>query len=1079
MASDGIGSGVTAREESFEMQSPPLGAPSTLGLVRALLTIPLLLAPADAQGTVATQLFGPFGAAGGAGVPPPGPFRLLAATHGFGQLLPHRVFELDGSGNPTMQVVDVRSLADIIDNVAANNPIHAIQPWPQSATLPNGLGGNQFIAVRFTGDIDLTTVLDSSVAGQASFGLLGTITVVAVNPALGTVVPVPGRAFIGGRTYAGTSVGGQLPLQTWFSASGGQLVANPGIDNDQDGVPDGLGFPGTEPATSFAGDVLLANPATFVFVPDADGDLATHETFPAGREIRLQVSTAVHSTGGPTLADPALAAATVGPDTIAPEVRFVPFGGPLISPGDGDVGVDPGTSIRVVFTEPLQPLSVGSLPDGSFPGLSPAIAVRFGPPGYVTDVPFTALPASPFDLSLYVLTPAFAFPGEGPAGLACGPFNRVDVAVNPGTLQDLVQNTNQLAAATFFETGAGPGLVNAPVAPDAIYAATVGATPSLAVIDLNGFGASTGDPTFDFSLSEGHSNYPNNPNVHFQGTSLLPPLAPGSCTVDGGSAGVFTLTLDSNLDARLVRPPLVRSLGDMMLGHALDGTFDDAPAPFGCQAGGGNVCALDGLKIVSTALGGPNTLEPDGPTGILTPGAENLISWAPHPNPPPMQFPPLCIAPNIGTQEPTSVDSGLAHVNLLAPGDPFGDPGLGIPPSGLLTPEQNAFFQGPTQGEILITNCTPYQVRQQVGHFLYAVDRVAGEVVVFSSNRMTVIDRIPLPDPTTLAMSPELDFLAVVNQTADTVSFVDIDPASATFHTVVHELQVGSAPRGIAWEPGNEDIIVCNEGDDTLSIVSAFTFQVRKVVGAGQDGPFEVAITPRQTQFGFLRNVYFAYILGRDGQVSVFESGPNGVNGWGYDDVIGQAGVVFASPKTIQADPLDVNSAVWIVHEGPFPSGVPGEGALSKLVFDSGLLGQINLTGADLGHPHFRDMQLRVLVSVGEAELSGIPLDIAFDDLRNLGGLANEHSVFSAGTPVPVNGKGLVRRLPGSGAWVNTNEPRYAFLSVPNPRGGQGVVDVLRLDVAGTPRIDTNAHQVGVQSIPLPGVATLMDYFRQ
>ena len=116
---------------------------------------------------------------------------------------------------------------------------------------------------------------------------------------------------------------------------------------------------------------------------------------------------------------------------------------------------------------------------------------------------------------------------------------------------------------------------------------------------------------------------------------------------------------------------------------------------------------------------------------------------------------------------------------------------------------------------------------------------------------------------------------------------------------------------------------------------------------------------------------------------------------------------------------------------------------------------------------------------MGERVLSGIPLDIAFDDLRNFGGLANEHSIFSAGTPIPVNGKGLVRQLPVSGAWVNTNEPRYAFLSVPNPTRGQGVVDVLQLDVAGTPRIDTNAHQPGVQSIPLPGVAGLMDYFGQ
>src|SRR6185369_11990429 len=95
------------------------------------------------------------------------------------------------------------------------------------------------------------------------------------------------------------------------------------------------------------------------------------------------------------------------------------------------------------------------------------------------------------------------------------------------------------------------------------------------------------------------------------------------------------------------------------------------------------------------------------------------------------------------------------------------------------------------------------------------------EIVVLNSNRMTVIDRIPTQDPTTLAMSPNLNLLAVVNQTANLVSFIDIDPHSSTFHQVVQETSVGERPRGIAWEPGNEDILVCNENESTLSVISA------------------------------------------------------------------------------------------------------------------------------------------------------------------------------------------------------------------------------------------------------------------
>ncbi|MBO24301.1 MAG: hypothetical protein CMO65_03750, partial [Verrucomicrobiales bacterium] len=72
------------------------------------------------------------------------------------------------------------------------------------------------------------------------------------------------------------------------------------------------------------------------------------------------------------------------------------------------------------------------------------------------------------------------------------------------------------------------------------------------------FGGGTGNPTWEYqNYAQGNSNYPNDPNVFFQGSQMLPPLLPGTCTFNGGSAGVFTLTRDSNLDDRLVRSPLV------------------------------------------------------------------------------------------------------------------------------------------------------------------------------------------------------------------------------------------------------------------------------------------------------------------------------------------------------------------------------------------------------------------------------------------------------------------------------------------------------------------------------------------
>jgi hypothetical protein len=44
--------------------------------------------------------------------------------------------------------------------------------------------------------------------------------------------------------------------------------------------------------------------------------------------------------------------------------------------------------------------------------------------------------------------------------------------------------------------------------------------------------------------------------------------------------------------------------------------------------------------------------------------------------------------------------------------------------------------------------------------------------------------------------------------------------------------------------------------------------------------------------------VYFAWILNRSGKLALFESGPGGVNGWGYDDVIGVAPMTFDQPLT-------------------------------------------------------------------------------------------------------------------------------------------------------------------------------------
>ena len=345
------------------------------------------------------------------------------------------------------------------------------------------------------------------------------------------------------------------------------------------------------------------------------------------------------------------------------------------------------------------------------------------------------------------------------------------------------------------------------------------------------------------------------------------------------------------------------------------------------------------------------------------------MSWAPHPNPPPLVFPPLCVSPAIGGMEPTSVDTTVT--NLLLPGaTPLGIPDACLPPQGLLTPEQNGFFQGPSLPASDVSMCSTYALRQQIGHFLYLCDRVAGEVVVLNSNRMTVLDRIPQPDPTSLAMSPDLDFLAVTNQAAGTVSFISTDPNSSNFHQVVKVTSVGKSPTGITWESGNEDVFVCNSGDNTVSIISAFSLAVRKTLSNQLSGPFEVVTTPRQLGFGLFRGVYYAYILNSNGTVSLFESGPDGVNGWGFDEIIGQPEFTFDNPTDIAVDVSNINSAIWVAHQNPLdfdgsPTGQTG-GALSNMVLESGTIGIIPLDPGFFANPSLRDLNFAINASVGE-----------------------------------------------------------------------------------------------------------------
>jgi hypothetical protein len=1068
--------------------------PSFLRLLPALAT---LLVPACGGGS---------GGGGGSGS-----FFIVEVSNGFGRILPHQIAELDPLTQlPTTQILEVRNYETLVENLTFQNLLRPPTEWPAQAVLPSGVGGNHFLVARFSRALDPTSVLSTTESGA----LGGAIEVRAVNPLTGEFRTIGGRALVGGQTYGPeTDLDGNLIFQPWVTLDSGDLGDELDVLH-----PLGLGFPGTEPASAFIGAADLLGPEALVFVVDEDGDLRTHETFPAGLPIQMKITEAVLSGSGRALTGAGLASSTVGPDTIAPELLVSGVSqDPAISPARGEQEVDPETSVIVEFTEPVQLLTVGSLDDGTPPTLSGAIQLSFGPSTARTAVPFMVRPISVYDLTRVELEPVYAFPGTGPTipGVQCDNlFGTVNVRVNIGQFRDLsVRGPNGLGVFntqsrdSFFVTREGTGLVNAPVVPDAIYIGRTGSVQGISVIDLNGFGAGTGNPLYEIAepIKFGNSNYPNNPNVALQGAFMIPPLVAGTCTFNGGSAGVFTLTKDSSLRDMVATSPLLESVGDMAIGHALDTTFNNEQ-PFGCQSGGGNICVQGGLKQIRIIPGGPNTVASSHVANLpilkADDGVENLVSWAPHPNPPPLVFPPLCLSPLIGGQEPTSIVTTCAPAavggcnftygapftavggptlqNLLVPGpNPFGNPSIGLPPQSALSAELNSFFEGPSTPQPLPSLCQPYMIRQQVGHFLYVVDRVASEIVVFNSNRFTVLDRIRLLDPTSLAMSPNLDFLAVTNEGADQVSFIDIDPSSATFHQVVKTTTVGVGPTGICWENSNEDIFVCNQGEGTVSILSGFTLDVRKTLRNQIQRPVDVTLTPRQTVFGFARGVYFGYILNQNGTVAFFESGPDGINGIGFDDVVGSLPFRFLRPKAIQADPTNLNSAAWVVHENPLDAegndSGQGGGAISNFAITGGLPLPIPLDPGPFTSPQIRELEFGVLASIAEGAigLSGIPVDIAFDNMRNLTALTNYGTTFSAGNNISYNGKSLVRIL--GGAALQGNSPQFMFVAVPNP----GVIDVFDMTSGAFERVDTNVFFDGTDSIPAPNATVVVDYFRQ
>jgi YVTN family beta-propeller protein len=162
------------------------------------------------------------------------------------------------------------------------------------------------------------------------------------------------------------------------------------------------------------------------------------------------------------------------------------------------------------------------------------------------------------------------------------------------------------------------------------------------------------------------------------------------------------------------------------------------------------------------------------------------------------------------------------------------------------------------------------------------------------------------PLPFGSAVTPDLLRLFVVHTAEGRVSVVDTDPASPAFLREIEEIAVGHRPLGIAAGPDGADVFVVNSGDDSISIIDVASLTVRKTLTSPLlQQPCDIAIGPTELPLGpaFSSGTFHAYISNAAGaDVAIYESGPAGPAGLGFDDIVGAVnsadGNTAAGPAT-------------------------------------------------------------------------------------------------------------------------------------------------------------------------------------
>ena len=693
------------------------------------------------------------------------------------------------------------------------------------------------------------------------------------------------------------------------------------------------------------------------------------------------------------------------------------------------------------------------------------------------------------------------------------PLSAPQIAVNMGVCGYFRETMDTGFAAT-FTVNSGGHYVNAPVCPQALYYAM--GPGGLGVVDLDGNGFTTNDPDFSkvalvtseafyYRYGNAGMGLGNNYSYGSRAVQNAPPyVGLGSNTpmpgVNEGSSGIDTVVRDSKGSATLFPPPGFKfaNITDVEVGDFLDTLFFDQGNPWSHKS--------FHISAVNQAAQG-NYMN-------------NLIATPPTPNPPPLTI-PIGMTPThvildefnlseegafvIMGKEVFTVDmntltmgmsvathTGFIHLKPAElAGSAVDEP---FPPNPTIWGSAFVDFMntGPVADSSTIGLGMIYGSRQQIGNFLFVADRANNVVQVLNSNTMDVITTLSgLNMPDGVSVSPDLRRLYVSNSGGQSVSVFNANPRDQDFLYPVAEVWVGSQPKGICCQPDGEDVFVCNYGSSTISIINPKTNTVRKTLSSLLKKPWDCVMGPRQTTFGFQTGVFHGYIANYGGNnVLVYESGPDGFGGIGYDDILdpvpeksstGNQWLPIQEPRGICWDPAYYQQNV--LSGGCYVAHRAGSHAMvSRIQFTAqqGPNGPIFLipnSGSIGGTPGFGKRIFSITAQWGGAEspLSGnVAVDVALQDY-NRNAWLNENwignfyvtSVADLGqnplTELPANNKHPIRIL--FGAIAVTYSPDRMFVSYQHTP----VIDV----------IDPTSSQVIKTITGLPmGARVLKTYFK-